>query len=56
MERSKLGNALGSFGVLAGLLYGVKSQKGIGMTIFYTLGFGLAGIIVGNSVSKFYEQ
>ena len=55
MDKSKLGSALGSFGVLAGILYGVKNQKNIGLTTLYALGFGLAGIIVGNSITKFYE-
>jgi hypothetical protein len=55
MDKSKLGGALGSFGVLAGLLYGVKNQKSIGIITLYALGFGLAGMIVGNAVTKFYE-
>lgn len=55
VEISKLGNALASFGILTGIFYGVKNQKNVGTIIFYSLGFGLAGLVVGNSITKFYE-
>jgi len=52
---SKIGNILGSVGVLGGIVYGVKKNKSFGATALYVIGFGVAGIFIGNSLSKFYE-
>lgn len=53
---SKIGSLLGSVGLIVGVGYGLKSQKPIGTTVLFALGFGLLGKIVGNQISKFYEQ
>ena len=55
MQNSKLANTLGSLGVLGGIVYSMKKNKGFGTTALYVIGFGIAGILIGNSVSKFYE-
>jgi len=55
MQNSTLGNTLGSFGVLGGIFYSMKKNKNFGATALYVIGFGVAGILIGNSVSKFYE-
>lgn len=55
VEKTKFGSALGSIGAVSGLIYSMKNGKGIGQTFLFTLGFGIAGLIVGNSISKFYE-
>ena len=54
-ENSKIANLLGSVGVLGGIVYGMKKNKGFGVTALFVIGFGVAGIFIGNSVSKFYE-
>ena len=55
-KSSKLANLLSSVGVLGGIVYGMKKNKSFGATALYVIGFGVAGIFVGNSLSKFYEQ
>jgi xanthosine utilization system XapX-like protein len=55
MNNSKLANTLGSVGVLGGIVYSMKKNKGFGATAFYVIAFGVAGILIGNSVTKFYE-
>lgn len=55
MQNSKLANTLGSVGVLSGIVYAMKKNKGFGSTALYVIGFGVAGIFIGNSISKFYE-
>lgn len=55
MQNTKLANTLGSVGVLSGIVYAMKKNKGFGATALYVIGFGIAGIFIGNSVSKFYE-
>lgn len=54
-HKSKIGSALGTIGAVSGLVYSMKQGKGIGQTFLFTLGFGIAGMIIGNSLSKFYE-
>jgi hypothetical protein len=55
VEKTKFGSALGSIGSVSGLIYSMKNCKGIGQTFLFTLGFGITGLIIGNSISKFYE-
>jgi hypothetical protein len=55
VEKSKIGSALGSIGAVGGLIYSMKKGKGIGQTFLFTVGFGIAGLIIGNSLNKFYE-
>lgn len=56
LEKSKFGSLLGSIGAVSGLVYSMKKGKGVGQTFLFTLGFGVAGLILGNSLSKFYEN
>ena len=56
MEKSKFGNLVGSAGLLFGIFYAMKKNKNLGVTSLYALGFGLVGMVVGNQISKFYEQ
>jgi hypothetical protein len=54
-KSSKLANLLSSVGVLGGIVYGMKKNKSFGATALYVIGFGVAGIFIGNSLSKLYE-
>jgi hypothetical protein len=55
LDKSKFGSLLGSIGAVSGLVYSMKKGKGVGQTFLFTLGFGIAGLILGNSINKFYE-
>lgn len=55
IEKSNLGNTLGTIGVLSGLAYSIKNKKNFGMSALYVIAFGIGGLILGNSVTKFYE-
>ena len=55
LDKSKFGSLLGSIGAVSGLVYSMKKGKGIGQTFLFTLGLGVAGLILGNSLNKFYE-
>ena len=55
IEKSNLGNTLGTIGVLSGLAYSIKNKKSFGMSSFYVIAFGIGGLILGNAVTKFYE-
>jgi FtsH-binding integral membrane protein len=55
IEKSNLGNTLGTIGVLSGLAYSIKNKKSFGMSALYVIAFGIGGLILGNSVTKFYE-
>jgi hypothetical protein len=55
MNNSKFGNTLGAVGVLGGIFYAMKKNKGTGATALYALGFGIAGLFIGNAITKFYE-
>jgi len=55
MKNSKFGNVLGTAGVLGGIFFAMKNNKKLGATAIYALGFGIAGILIGNSITKFYE-
>lgn len=56
METSKFGNVSASAGLIFGIFYAMKKNKNLGVTTLYALGFGLVGMVVGNQISKFYEQ
>jgi xanthosine utilization system XapX-like protein len=56
IDNSKLANLMGSGGLLFGLFYAMKKNKGLAITSVYALGFGLVGMVVGNQISKFYEN
>jgi hypothetical protein len=56
MQNSKFGNALSTIGVVGGLFYGMKKNKSIGTLVVYGALFGVAGMLLGNSISKFYED
>lgn len=55
MQVSKFGNVVGTLGVIGGVFYGMKKNKNMGTTALYAIGFGVLGLWLGNSVSKFYE-
>ncbi len=54
-NNSKLGGVLSTVGVLGGIYVAMKGNKKLGQTALYAVGFGLAGLLLGNAVSKFYE-
>jgi xanthosine utilization system XapX-like protein len=55
MDKTKLGQILGTAGILTGLMYSVRKKKGIGPTVLWTGIFGVAGVLIGNSITKYYE-
>jgi hypothetical protein len=55
MKNSKFGNTLGSIGLLGGIFYAMGKHKSLGQTAIYGLLFGVGGIIIGNSITNFYE-
>jgi hypothetical protein len=55
MNNSKLGNIAGTIGLLGGIMYAMKKNKGLGATSLYALGFGIGGLLLGNAITKFYE-
>lgn len=52
MEQTKLGNALGTVGLLGGIFYAMKKNKGLGMTALFGIGLGLAGMFIGTHIQK----
>lgn len=55
MDKSKLGQILGTTGLIIGVIYGMRNKKSFGATALYTGLFGVAGVLIGNTVTKFYE-
>lgn len=55
MEKSKLATVLGTAGLITGIVYGMRKNKGIGQTALFTTLFAVTGVLVGNAVTKFYE-
>ena len=56
MKDNKVTNAFITIGLLGGLMYGIKKDKGIAITTLYGVGFGIVGMLVGNTLSKFYKD
>jgi uncharacterized membrane protein AbrB (regulator of aidB expression) len=56
MKKTKIGNLLGTIGVATGVFYSMKKGKGLGVTTLFAVGFGVVGLMLGNSLSKFYEN
>ena len=52
MKQTNLSNAIGTISLIGGILYAMKKNQGIGMTALYGLGFGLAGMFIGNQIQK----
>jgi xanthosine utilization system XapX-like protein len=52
MEKPKYSNALGGVGIILGLYFAMKHNKGVAMTSIYALGLGAIGILIGNQISK----
>jgi hypothetical protein len=52
---SKLGNALSSFGIAGGLLYGISKGKTPIQVGIWAIALGLSGYLIGNAITKFYE-
>lgn len=52
---SKIGNLLGSVGVVGGIVFAMKKDKKLGVTALYAVGFGLVGLLIGNSINNFYK-
>lgn len=54
-QTSKLGGVLGTVGVLSGIFVAMKQNKKLGATALYAIAFGVGGLLIGNSITKFYE-
>ncbi len=55
MNKTKLAGVLGTAGLITGLIYGIRRNKGFGETALLTTIFGVAGALIGNQITKFYE-
>jgi len=55
MNKTKLGQVFGTVGIVTGLLYSMKTHKGFGQTLLFTSIFAVSGVLIGNTVTKFYE-
>ena len=52
LETTNLGTTLGTAGVLGGIFYAIKQNKSFGVLALYAVGFGLAGMFIGNTLKK----
>jgi len=55
MKNSQTGKLLGTIGIAYGIFNGIKKNQKVGEIAIYSVLLGVAGVIVGNSISKFYE-
>jgi hypothetical protein len=51
-----LGKSLATVGVLGGIVFAMKKNQGVGMTIVYALAFGLGGMYLGNAVETIRKK
>lgn len=51
-----LGKVSGAVGAVAGIIYSFSGKKGMAATVLYTAVFAVAGIVVGNAATKFFEN
>lgn len=54
LQTSKIGTLLASVGAIGGAIYAVKNQKPTTTLVLMTIGFGIGGYMLGNSINKFY--
>lgn len=52
--QSKLGNILLAAGLLSGGIYAAKKGKPTTTILLYSVGLGLGGFVLGNSITNFY--
>jgi hypothetical protein len=52
MDKIKYANAFATIGLVGGILYAMKKNKGLGLTALYGIGLGLAGMFIGNQIQK----
>ena len=52
---SQLGGAFAAVGAGAAAIYAVRQKSSIGRGAFLVVLFGVAGLVIGNAVTKFYE-
>ena len=55
MNKTKLAGILGTAVLITGLMYGIRRNKGFAETALFTGIFGIAGALIGNQITKFYE-
>jgi hypothetical protein len=55
-QQSKLGNLLFALGAVGGGLYAAKRSKPLLTIALISLGAGLGGYLVGNSITNFYSK
>lgn len=52
MDSKKVAESIAAVSVVAGLLYAMKQKASIGKTALYMAAFGVAGLFIGNAVTK----
>jgi hypothetical protein len=55
MKSNKISTTLGTIGLVGGMFYAFKQNKGVVGYASYGLLFGLGGFLIGNALVKFYE-
>jgi hypothetical protein len=53
---SQTSKLLGTIGIISGMGYAIKHDKGTKGILIYGALFGIGGFLLGNALSKFYES
>ena len=53
---SKFGGLIATFGLVGGAFYSFKSNRTALVGTWISLGAGIGGYLIGNAITKFYEQ
>jgi hypothetical protein len=56
MKKTQIGSTLGTIGIVGGMFYAMKNNKGFMGYATFGLLFGLGGLLIGNALEKFYEN
>lgn len=55
MNNSKLGKLMLAVGIVGGAFYGYQTGKKPVTTVMLAAGGAIAGLLIGNAITKFYE-
>jgi hypothetical protein len=56
MDKNSTAKLFGTVGLIGGLAYSIKNQKGNKEMITYVAIFGIAGYLLGSAITKFYSS
>lgn len=55
VQVTQLGGLLGAGAAIGTTIYAVKTNKAIGKALLFVAIAGVAGVLLGNAITKFYE-